>query len=155
MIKCLDWPIGVCTWSLNNDFDKIAELSGRTRLDCVHLAIAPALADKGDSFLAKVEKNNLKITATMLNFPQEDYSTLESIKKTGGIVPDECWQANRDMTFKAIKLTAELDVSYLSLHFGFIDIKSKKLFDRARILADKAGEHNVILLMETGQESAG
>lgn len=153
-LRCLDWPVGVCTWSLNNDFDKIAELSERTGLDCVHLAIAPALAAKGDSFLAEVEKNNLKVTATMVNFPQEDYSTLESIKKTGGIVPDECWKINRDITCKAIKLTAELGVPYLSLHFGFIDIKSKKLFDRARMLADKAGEHNVVLLMETGQESA-
>jgi L-ribulose-5-phosphate 3-epimerase len=155
MIKCLDWPIGVCTWSLNNNFDKIADLSEQTGLDCVHLAIAPALAAKGDSYVAKVEKNNMAITATMINFPQEDYSTLESIKKTGGIVPDDCWQANCDMTFKAIKLTAELGVPYLSLHFGFIDIKSKKLLDRARMLADKAGEHNVVLLMETGQESAG
>jgi sugar phosphate isomerase/epimerase len=154
MIRCLDWPIGVCSWSLNNDFDKIANLSEQTGLDCVHLAIAPALVPGVDAYLAKVTKNNLTVTATMISFPQEDYSTLESIKATGGIVPDECWQTNRDMTFKAIKLTEELDVRYLSLHFGFIEIKSKKLLDRAKMLADKAGEHNVILLMETGQESA-
>jgi len=154
MIRCLDWPIGVCSWSLGNNFGKIATLTGLTGLDCVHLAIAPAMDAKGDNYLAKVEKNNLKITATMISFPQEDYSTLESIKNTGGIVPDECWQTNRDMTFKAIKLTAELKVPYLSLHFGFIEIKSKKLLDRAKMLADKAGEHGVILLMETGQESA-
>ena len=154
MIRCLDWPIGVCSWSLGNDFNKIAALAEKTGLDCVHLAIAPALDARGDDYLAKVEKNKLSISATMVNFPQEDYSTLEAIKTTGGIVPDECWQTNRDMTFKAIKLTAELKVPYLSLHFGFIEIKSKKLLDRAKMLADKAGEHGVILLMETGQESA-
>jgi sugar phosphate isomerase/epimerase len=154
MIKCLDWPIGVCSWSLNNDFDKIAQLSEQTGLNRVHLAIAPAIATKGDSYLAKVEKNNLTISATMINFPQEDYSTLESIKTTGGIVPDECWQANYDTAFKAIKKTAELKVPYLTLHFGFLDIKSKKLLDRTTMLADKAGEFNVTLLMETGQENA-
>jgi sugar phosphate isomerase/epimerase len=150
MIKCLNWPIGVCSWSLGNDFDKI----GQTGLGCVHLAIAPAMGADRDSYLAKVAKNNLTITATMINFPQEDYSTLESIKATGGIVPDGCWQANRKTTFEAIKLTAELKARYLSLHFGFIELKSKKLLDRAKMLADKAGEHNVTLLMETGQESA-
>jgi sugar phosphate isomerase/epimerase len=154
MIKCLDWPIGVCTWSLGNDFDKIAVLAKQTGLGCVHLALVPAMGADRDSFLAKIAKNNLTITATMINFPQEDYSTLESIKATGGIVPDECWQANRKTTFEAIKLTAELGVRFLSMHFGFIELKSKKLLDRAKILADKAGEHNVMLLMETGQESA-
>ncbi|MFH1370225.1 MAG: sugar phosphate isomerase/epimerase family protein [Planctomycetota bacterium] len=154
MIRCLDWPIGVCTWSLNNDFDRIADLSEQTGLDCVHLAIAPALVPGVDAYLAKVTQNKLTVSATMVNFPQEDYSTLESIKTTGGIVLDECWQANRDMTFKAIRMTEELGVRYLSLHFGFIELKAKKLLDRARMLADKAGEHNVTLLMETGQESA-
>jgi sugar phosphate isomerase/epimerase len=154
MITCLDWPIGVCTWSLGNDFDKIAALAEKTGFDCVHLAIAPAIGPRGDKYLAQVAKNKLTISATMINFPQEDYSTLESIKTTGGIVPDECWQTNRDMTFKAIRMTEELGVRYLSLHFGFIDIKSKKLLDSAEMLADKAGEHNVTLLMETGQESA-
>ena len=150
MIRCLDWPVGICSWSLGNDFDKIASAG----VDCVHLAISPALNTDGKSYLARVAKNNLTITATMINFPQEDYSTLETIKATGGIVPDDCWQANRKTTQEAIKLTAELDVKYLSLHFGFIELKSKKLLDRAKTLADKAGEHNVMLLMETGQESA-
>jgi sugar phosphate isomerase/epimerase len=150
MNRCLDWPIGVCSWSLGNDFDRIREAG----VDCVHLAIAPAFADDGDEYLAKVAKSKLTITATMINFPQEDYSTLESIKHTGGIVPDDCWQANCKATFEAIKLTAELKVKYLSMHFGFIELKSRKLLDRAKMLADKAQEKNVMLLMETGQESA-
>ena len=70
MIRCLDWPIGVCTWSLGNDFDKIAALSEQTGLDCVHLAIAPVLGARGDKYLARVAKNNLSISATMINFPQ-------------------------------------------------------------------------------------
>ena len=154
MTQCLDWPVGVCSWSLGNDFEKIAEAG----VDCVHLAIAPALANNGNQYLAKVAKSKLKITATMINFPQEDYSTLESIKTTGGIVPDDCWQANRKTTLKAIQMTAELGVKFLSMHFGFIETqnpaKAKTLIERTRMLADKAGEHNVTLLMETGQESA-
>ncbi len=154
MTKCLDWPVGVCTWSLNNDFDKIADLSEQTGLDCVHLAIAPALVPGVDAYLAKVTKNNLTISATMINFPQEDYSTLESIKSTGGIVPDDCWPANHRTVLKAIEVTSELNVKFLSMHFGFIEPGSQKLVDKAKMLADKAGEFNVTLLMETGQETA-
>jgi L-ribulose-5-phosphate 3-epimerase len=123
------------------------------------LAIAPALANNGSQYLAKVAKSKLKITAAMINFPQEDYSTLESIKKTGGIVPDDCWWDNRELALRAIELTAELKVRFLSMHFGFIDMqnpaKAKTLIERTRMLADKADENNVTLLMETGQESAG
>jgi L-ribulose-5-phosphate 3-epimerase len=151
MIKCLDWPIGVCTWSLGNDFDKIAA----TGAGCVHLAIAPALGDKGDDYLARVADSNLAISATMINFAQEDYSTLESIKTTGGIVPDDYWWENREKTLKSIEMTDELAVQYLSMHFGFIELRdTAKLIERTKMLADKAGEHNVTLLMETGQESA-
>jgi len=155
MIKCLNWPIGVCSWSLGNDFEKIAEAG----VDCVHLAIAPALAPGVDAYLAKVTQNELTITAAMINFPQENYSTLESIKATGGIVPDDCWRDNRELALKAIELTAELKVQFLSMHFGFVDMhnpaKARMLIERTRMLADKAGEHKVTLLMETGQESAG
>jgi len=154
MTQCFDWPVGVCSWSLGNDFEKIAEAG----VDCVHLAIAPAIANNGNQYLAKVAKSKLKITATMINFPQEDYSTLESIKATGGIVPDDCWWDNRELALRAIELTAELKVRFLSMHFGFIETqnlaKAKTLIERTKMLADKAGEHNVTLLMETGQESA-
>jgi len=153
-MRCLDWPVGVCSWSLGNDFEKIVE----TGVDCVHLAIAPALANKGSQYLAEVAKSKLKITAAMINFPQEDYSTLESIKATGGIVPDDCWRDNCELALRAIELTAELKVRFLSMHFGFIDMqnpaKARTLIERTRMFADKAGEHKVTLLMETGQESA-
>jgi sugar phosphate isomerase/epimerase len=154
LIRCLDWPIGVCSWSLANDFYKILA----TGAGCVHLAIAPALGEKREDYLAHVAESNLAISATMINFSQEDYSTLESIKTTGGIVPDGYWWENREKTLKAIEMTDELAVQYLSMHFGFIDLadsaKATKLIERTKMLADKAGEHNVTLLMETGQESA-
>ena len=51
-MRCLDWPVGVCSWSLGNDFEKIVKAG----VDCVHLAIAPALANKGSQYLAEVAK---------------------------------------------------------------------------------------------------
>ena len=158
MIKCNDWPIGVCTWSLANDFDKLGALREQTKLNHIHLAISPALSESSENYLERVRKDGWNITATMIDFGQEDYSSLESIKATGGIVPDQYWQANSKRVFDAIDITAELGVKYLSLHFGFLDLtdsdRAEKLCDKVKVLADQAAQKNVQLLMETGQESA-
>ena len=156
MITCNDWPIGICTWSLNNDFDKIRILREQTRLNHIQLALLPALQGNAN-YLPQVEKGGWDISATMVQFPTEDYSTIESIKTTGGIVPDEHWDENRKLTLGAIDLTAQLGVKDLTLHFGFIENTGEKatvIRDRVKLLADAAAEKNIVLLMETGQESA-
>lgn len=157
MIEVYGWPIGVCTWSLGNDFDRIGILREQTQLSHLHLAVSPAL-DGDEIYLPGIRKEGWDITATMIDFPQEDYSTLESIKITGGIVPDQYWDDNRKRVFDAINITAELGVENLSLHFGFLDLKeaddARKFYDRVKILADRAAEKNIQLLMETGQETA-
>lgn len=158
MIKCNDWPIGVCTWSLGNDFDKLGALRQQTELNHIHLSVSPALGVDGRDYLERIRKGGFSITATMIDFAREDYSSLESIKATGGIVPDQYWQANRKRVFDAIDITAELGVKYLTLHFGFLDMAdadaAAKMSGRVRVLADAAAEKNVQLLMETGQETA-
>ena len=85
MISCNDWPIAVCTWSLDNDFGKIDTLRQQTKLNHLHLAVSPALGENGKNYLSRVQEGSWSITATMIDFPQEDYSTLQSIKATGGI----------------------------------------------------------------------
>lgn len=158
MIKCMDWPISVCTWSLKNDFDKLNILRDKTGITHLHLVVSPAFESGGNKYLERIKKEGWKITSMMIDFPQEDYSTMELIKITGGIVPDQYWDSNRKKVFDALDITADFGVKYLSLHFGFIDIKdkavAKKLFDRARIIGAKANEKKIQLLMETGQEAA-
>ncbi|MHC4745757.1 MAG: sugar phosphate isomerase/epimerase family protein [Planctomycetota bacterium] len=159
MTKCNNWPIAVCTWSLKNNFDMLSTLREQLSLTHIHLALSPALAENGQNYIEQVQKQNWDITATMIDFPQEDYSTLESIKATGGIVPDPYWQDNKKRVFDAVDITAGLNVKYLSLHFGFLDISDDesvgKFTERTKILADRAAGKNIQLLMETGQESAG
>jgi L-ribulose-5-phosphate 3-epimerase len=157
-MKCLDWPVGVCSWSLQRDISGVAEAMKRIGIEHVHLAVRPALQEKGKDFLAEVQRQSWIISSTMIDFPQEDYSTLESIKATGGIVPDEHWQQNRKLFLGAADVTEKLGVKYLSMHAGFIDERNsayaKKFYDRIKCLADAAGEKNIMLLLETGQETA-
>jgi len=157
-MKCKNWPVGICSWSLQTDVTAVAEAMNKIGIEHVHLAVRPALQDKGDDFLAKVQQQRWTITSTMIDFPQEDYSTLESIKITGGIAPDDYWHQNHQLFLGAVEVTAKLTVRYLSMHAGFIDESdpayAQKFYDRIKTLADAAGEKNIILLLETGQETA-
>jgi len=157
-MKCKDWAVGVCSWSLQTDVAGVAEAMSKIGIEHVHLAVRPALEKKGDDFLAAVQKQGWTISGTMIDFPQEDYSTLESIKVTGGIAPDEYWEQSRELFIGAAAVTVKLGVKYLSMHAGFIDESdaayAKKFYDRIRLLADVAAEKDIMLLLETGQETA-
>lgn len=158
MITCGSWPVGVCSWSLQKDIAGVAQEMREVGLSHVHLAVGPAAEEGGRGYLAAIQKQDWSISSTMVSFPQEDYSTLESIKKTGGIGPDKDWEGNRKRFLEGLKATAELGVRHLSMHAGFIDHRdpeyARKFTDRIRCLADAAQEKEILLLLETGQEIA-
>lgn len=159
MRKCLDWPVSVCSWSFQQDIKDVADAMQKLDIGYINLALLPALQDNGAEYLDFVKKQDWSISATMINFPCEDYSTLESIQATGGIASDEHWDENQKLAKGAIDLTAELHTEFLLMHFGFIDHSlpeyTQKFYDRTKRLADYASEKGVKFIMETGQESAG
>ena len=139
---------------MHNNTTELAKLMAEVGITHTHLALGPAFEPDGKAYLDAIEKQGWQLTATMIGFAQEDYSTLETIRKTGGIVPDTCWEQNKKLVLDAIKLTASLGAKYLEFHFGFIEMTNIVLADRARYLADAAAKASVVLLMETGQETA-
>ena len=158
MPKCGQWPLAVCSWSLRADFDGIVKAMQELGIGCVNLALKPVFRDGGDAYLEAIRKQEWMISAMTIGFFHEDYSSLESIRVTGGIVPDEYWARNREMVMRSIAITAECGVRFLTMHAGFIEdddkAKVQKFQDRLVCLADAAGERGISLLMETGQETA-
>jgi len=152
------WPVGVCSWSFRKSIDEIGSVMTAMGLEHINLAIAPALGPGGEAYLEAVKRQKWTITAGMMNFDYEDYTTLDTIKMTGGIAPDAQWPASGEAFAKAAKITAGLGSKYIMMHVGFLDhsdpIYAKKFYDRVRHLGDRAGEAGVTLLMETGQETA-
>ncbi len=146
-------PIGICSWSLRNDLAEVSLVLEETGLSHIHLGI-----DALGEFRDAIAQNSWIVTCTMIGFPQEDYSSLESIRETGGIIPDDCWEQNRALVLEAIELTAGLGVPFLSTHAGFIDHTDaggyRKFCARVRELAEAAQAENIMLLLETGQETA-
>jgi L-ribulose-5-phosphate 3-epimerase len=152
------WNIGVCSWSLQTNLDDVAAAMKRMGINHIHLAVGPALDDGGREYIAAIKRQNWTITCTMIAFEQEDYSTLDTIKVTGGIVPDDCWQSNKEIFSAAAEITRDLGVGYLSMHGGFIDHNDDEKYTttcrRIKSLADIATDNGIMLLMETGQETA-
>ena len=86
MLSCQNWPIGICTWSLGNDIKVLEKVMNASGISHIHLSLDPALSSENRGYLNAVKKHQWQPTATMICFTQEDYSTLETIKQTGGIV---------------------------------------------------------------------
>jgi sugar phosphate isomerase/epimerase len=158
LLRCGPWPIGVCTWSLRTDVEGVATALGTLGVDRVNLALKPAVADGGEAYLEAVRRQRWTISATTIGFPQENYTSLETIRATGGILPDEHWPENRRRVERAAEITAQLGVPWLTMHAGFLESDdpalARRLRDRLVCLADAAGARGLGLLLETGQETA-
>ena len=107
----------------------------------------------------KLADAGITVVSGMFTPKGEDYSTPATIQKTGGIVPDEHWQANLEAFRNTAQVAKGLGLSQVSFHAGFIPEDDQathdKLVGRLRelgsILKETAGAD---LLLETGQETA-
>lgn len=161
--------IGVCSWSFRKPLREVAVEMERMGIKGIHLALGPFIAADGRhgdaesadtlAFVkSKISKGEWRLMSTMIGFPQEDYSTLESIRKTGGIVPDDSWERNRMLLVKAAELSKELGSPYLSLHAGFLDENDAnayaKYVERVTWMRDECVRNGLMLILESGQETA-
>ncbi|MFA5191212.1 MAG: sugar phosphate isomerase/epimerase family protein [Verrucomicrobiia bacterium] len=156
--KCDVWPVAVCSWSLRTDLAGVIRALHQLEIDHVNLALRPVFAEGGDAYLEGVRRQKWTISAATIGFPHEDYTSLESIRATGGILPDDCWPRNQQTVERAAAITAELGVRFLTMHVGFIEsedaAQARRVRDRLISLADMAAQRGIMLLMETGQETA-
>jgi L-ribulose-5-phosphate 3-epimerase len=154
--------IGVCSWSLRptDTADLVAQLQ---KLDLRHaqLALRPLLFldDKRKHLeLGHLRKSGVVLTAGMIDFPGEDYSSIDTIRKTGGYAPDDQWSLRLKLTQQAAALGHELGLTKITTHVGFVPHRGNTGYDtmlgRVRDVAAALGEKGISLGMETGQERA-
>ena len=161
--------IGVCSWSLRptgpQDLVKKVIDCG---LEAVQLALDPIRTGAwNEQETATVLRGaGIPIVSGMMAFEGEDYSTLDSIRQTGGIRPDATWAANRIAARQNAALASRLGIGLVTFHAGFLPPALREGGDkdtdkeRARLLArleEIAGifeDADVDVALETGQESA-
>lgn len=113
---------------------------------------------EGRDLIKALKKAPLEMSAAMIGYPGEDYTTPETIRRTGGF-GDPATRKERLEIFKmAVDMTAELGLKILASHAGFIpppgDDARGPFLDCLYEAASYAAEKGVIFAMETGQETA-
>jgi sugar phosphate isomerase/epimerase len=155
--------LACCSWSLQPSTPQdLLERVRATGLEAVQLALTPVLAESGGGWGEAVEtllEGGLRIESGMLETIGEDYSTLESIARTGGVRRDDLWTANRDRIEASMSIAAEADLPLVTLHAGFLsesraDIERAKILDRIRMIAGTFATVDINVALETGQETA-
>ena len=161
--------VGVCSWSWHMSMGDVARQMEKADIKGVHLALGPFIAPDGrhggaesaDAWVfvkGKVAKGEWIVMSTMVGMVGEDYTTLESIRKTGGIVPDATWEQNKKIVTRGAQLTQELGCKYMSTHAGFLDEANPKAYktyvERVSWMRDECRKYGVTLILESGQETA-
>ena len=108
--------------------------------------------------MSLLRSSGITITAGMISFPGEDYSTVAAIRKTGGYVSEQEFPIRRQLTKAAARAAKELGLKMLSTHIGFVPPSSDPHYEpMVKRITDVAGDLNefgITLLLETGQETA-
>lgn len=162
-VSPLSQRLAVCSWSLQptNPQDLISKLQA-TGVSRVQLALdplrdEPAVWGKTPELL---QQAGIGIVSGMFGCVGEDYSTLDTIKVTGGIAPDATWEQNWKNIQATADLAKKLGLKLVTFHAGFLpheesDPSFAKLKQRLVQTADIFQSRGIALGLETGQETAG
>ena len=106
-----------------------------------------------------LQQKGISIISGMFGCVGEDYSTLESIRITGGIVPDGTWAQNWKNIQATAGLAKQLGLKLITFHAGFVPHEEShptfdKLVGRLGQTADLFLAQGMALGLETGQEAA-
>ncbi len=153
---------GICSWSLQATGPKdLAEKVAALGLKKVQLALTPHRDDRGawEGVQEILAQAGIEIVSGMFGTVGEDYTTPETIRRTGGVVPDAHWSENLELANHAAEVAGGMRLKYVSVHAGFLphdpaDSTFEKLSHRVSTMADVFHAHGVDLLLETGQETA-
>lgn len=154
--------IGVCSWSLQ--VKSVPELKGfmdRLGIDVVQIACGdPHHADweEGEKLPEAARAAGFRMIGAMLGFPGEDYTTPQTIQRTGGF-GDPATRPERMRRFEwALDRTLALGLKDLMLHAGFVPepgVPDRKPFLDTLIRASElARAKGITIAFETGQETA-
>ena len=154
--------LAVCSWSLQpaTPQELIARLEA-TGIRRVQLALDP-LREAPDVWRNTAEllrQNNITIVSGMFGCVGEDYSTLETIRLTGGIAPDATWDQNVKNIGACAAIAKKLGLKLVTFHAGFLPPNEShptfaKMCQRLDAVADIFMVQNILLGLETGQETA-
>jgi L-ribulose-5-phosphate 3-epimerase len=160
-----DWTrrLGVCSWSLEPaSAEDLLDKLARTGLTRLQIALDPLRENSGGKWAGFADlsaRRGVTSVSGMMGMIGEDYSTLESIRRTGGVVPDATWPGNWRNIQANADLAGTLGLKLVTFHAGFLPEEEggpafAELQSRIRQIADLFASRGMALGLETGQETA-
>jgi sugar phosphate isomerase/epimerase len=153
--------IGVCSWALNvKSIKELRRLCDNLGVNVIQIACGDpfhASWEEGEQMPEVARAAGFEMTCTMLGFPGENYSTPQSIHKTGGFGPVNLRKERLARFAWALDRTKKLDLSDIMFHSGFVPEKTDADYEPFLLtlgkVADMAAEYGITCALETGQES--
>jgi len=154
--------IGVCSWSLQvKSVPELKRLMDRLGIDVVQMACGDphhASWDEGERMPEAARAAGFRMSGTMLGFPGEDYTTPQTIQKSGGFGDPALRKERLERFGWALDRTRALGLDDLMLHAGFIPEPGKPdrkpFLDTLTKVSDLAKSKGITISFETGQETA-
>jgi sugar phosphate isomerase/epimerase len=154
--------IAVASWSLQaRDAQDLAAQVRACGLDAVQLALDPVRTRNMpiDALRAGLEQQGIGIVSGMMAMHDEDYTTLASIRRTGGIVSDATWPRNLAAARANAVTARELALTLVTFHAGIVphphaETLRRPFLQRLRTLRDTFAAEGIRIALETGQEDA-
>jgi sugar phosphate isomerase/epimerase len=154
--------LAVCSWSLQPDsVESLIAAVRATGVGAVQLALDPVRTGQmpPDDVREALAAAGIAVVSGMMAMAGEDYTTLESIRQTGGLVPDHTWPANLTAARANAALAADLGISLVTFHAGFVphDTESPAyatMLERIHQITAPFAGRGIGVGLETGQERA-
>ncbi len=154
--------IGVCSWSLQvTSVPELKRLMDGLGIDVVQIACGDphhAAWHEGEQMPEAARAAGFRMTGAMLGFPGEDYTTPQTIQKTGGFGNPATRPERLERFQWALQRTRALGLTDLMLHAGFLpepgDPDRKPFLDTLAKVSELARAQGITVGFETGQETA-
>jgi sugar phosphate isomerase/epimerase len=154
--------VGVCSWSLQvKHITELKNFLDRLGTDVVQIACGDphhAAWEEGERMPEFARAAGFRMTGAMLGFPGEDYTTPQTIQRTGGFGDPATRPQRLERLRWALDRTRALGLGDLMLHAGFLpepgEADRKPFLDTLAKVSDLAKAKGVTVAFETGQETA-
>lgn len=154
--------LAVCSWSLQPQSpQQLVDYLKKIGIARVQLALDPVRTDPAWAKCGELfAQQGIQVVSGMFGTVGEDYTTLDTIRRTGGVVPDATWDENWRNIQAIAEIAKNMGLRLVTFHAGFLpheesDPEFVKLLARIRTIADLFAAKGIDLAFETGQETAG
>lgn len=155
------WATGIFT-SISGGLGAGLDAAKRLRVPTVHLhAPGPEWrsADKVRQIREQFTEAGIAITVVFAGFADDDYTSVDRVKETVGLVPTARRATRLAQTLEIADFAAALGVEAIGMHLGFVCGDSsasglRQVVEVARTVCDHCRSQGQYFHLETGQETA-